>query len=146
MSKEAAGMKKILLVEDDRHLQLLIAEELRDEGYEVMTASNGGEALSLLFERGLEAPDLIIMDIRMPRMDGIDAMGHILKSRLDVPVVIHSAYMSYRDNAVARTADAYIIKSHDLSRLKQTVADLIDRQVAETRAEGKDRLHQAVAL
>ncbi|MFY9396768.1 MAG: response regulator [Desulfomonilia bacterium] len=139
-------MKKILLVEDDRHLQLLIAEELRDEGYEVMTASNGGEALSLLFERGLEAPDLIIMDIRMPRMDGIDAMGHILKSRLDVPVVIHSAYMSYRDNAVARTADAYIIKSHDLSRLKQTVADLIDRQVAETRAEGKDRLHQAVAL
>lgn len=139
-------MKKILLVEDDSHLQLLIAEEFRDEGYEVTTASDGREALSLLFESGLAAPDLIIMDIRMPRMDGLDALGHILKSRLDIPVVIHSAYMSYRDNAVARTADAYIVKSHDFTRLKQAVGELINRNASKNRAAGKDRPHRAALL
>lgn len=139
-------MKKILVVEDDSHLQLLMAEELRDEGYEVTTASDGREALSLLFESGLEAPDLIIMDIRMPRMDGLDALGHILKSRLDIPVVIHSAYMSYRDNAVARTADAYIVKSHDFTRLKQAVGDLINRNAAKKKTSTTSRSHRAALL
>jgi two-component system response regulator len=139
-------MKKILVVEDDSHLQLLMAEELRDEGYEVTTASDGRDALSLLFESGLEAPDLIIMDIRMPRMDGLDALGHILKSRLDIPVVIHSAYMSYRDNAVARTADAYIVKSHDFTRLKQAVGDLINRNAAKKKTSTTSRSHRAALL
>lgn len=119
-------MKKILLVEDDSHLQFLITEELKDEGYDVMSASNGKEALSLLFDEQRGEPDLIIMDIRMPKMDGIDALGHILKSKLDVPVVIHSAYVSYQDNPVAMTADAYVIKSHDFSRLKETVGTLLN--------------------
>ncbi len=120
-------MKKILLVEDDTHLQFLITEELKDEGYEVVSASNGKEALSLLFDEQREEPDLIIMDIRMPKMDGLDALGHILKSKLDVPVVIHSAYVSYQDNPIAMTADAYVLKSHDFSRLKETVGTLLNR-------------------
>ncbi len=120
-------MKKILLVEDDSHLQFLITEELKDEGYDVISASNGKEALSLLFEEQCGEPDLIIMDIRMPKMDGLDALGHILKSKLDVPVVIHSAYVSYQDNPVAMTADAYVLKSHDFSRLKETVGELLNR-------------------
>ena len=99
-------MKKILLVEDDSHLQFLITEELKDEGYDVISASNGKEALSLLFDEQHGEPDLIIMDIRMPKMDGLDALGHILKSKLDVPVVIHSAYVSYQVNPIAMTADA----------------------------------------
>ncbi|HPW68341.1 MAG: response regulator [Desulfomonilia bacterium] len=120
-------MKKILLVEDDSHLQFLITEELKDEGYDVMSASNGKEALSLLFDEQRGEPDLIIMDIRMPKMDGLDALGHILKSKLDVPVVIHSAYVSYQDNPVAMTADAYVLKSHDFSHLKETVGKLLNR-------------------
>jgi len=123
-------MKKILLVEDDTHLQFLITEELKDEGYEVVTASNGKEALSLLFGERHEEPDLIILDIRMPKMDGLDTLGHILKSKLDVPVVIHSAYVSYKDNPLAMTADAYVLKSHNFSRLKETVGELIHRSVS----------------
>lgn len=119
-------MKKILLVEDDSHLQFLIKEELSDEGYHVTVASNGKEALSMLFDdEEREEPDLIILDIRMPKMDGLDTMGYILKSKLDKPVVIHSAYASYKDNPIARTADAYVLKSHNFTRLKETISELL---------------------
>lgn len=125
-------MKKILLVEDDNHLQFLITEELKDEGYDVMSASNGKEALSLLFDEQRGEPDLIILDIRMPKMDGLDALGHILKSKLDVPVVIHSAYVSYQDNPIAMTADAYVLKSHDFSRLKETIRRLLNKNAGKS--------------
>lgn len=121
-------MKKILLVEDDSHLQFLIKEELSDEGYDVSVASNGKEALARLFEEGKEEPDLIILDIRMPKMDGLDTMGYILKSKLDKPVIIHSAYASYKDNPIAMTADAYVLKSHNFSRLKSTISELLDER------------------
>jgi two-component system, response regulator, stage 0 sporulation protein F len=118
-------MKKILLVEDDRHLQFLIREELADDGYDVAVASNGREALTLLLDEGSDEPDLIILDIRMPKMDGLDTFGHILKSRIDKPVIIHSAYASYRDNPIAMAADAYVLKSHDLTRLKDAIQGLL---------------------
>lgn len=118
-------MKKILLVEDDRHLQFLIREELADDGYDVAVASNGREALTLLLDERNDEPDLIILDIRMPRMDGLDTFGHIIKSRIDKPVIIHSAYASYRDNPIAMAADAYVLKSHDLTRLKDAIQSLL---------------------
>lgn len=118
-------MKKILLVEDDRHLQFLIREELADDGYDVAVASNGREALTLLFDERNDEPDLIILDIRMPKMDGLDTFGHILKSRIDKPVIIHTAYASYRDNPIAMAADAYVLKSHDLTRLKDAIQVLL---------------------
>jgi DNA-binding response OmpR family regulator len=118
-------MKKILLVEDDKHLQFLIKEELIEDGYNVSVASNGKEALSILFDEREEEPDLIILDIRMPKMDGIDAMGYILKSKVDKPVIIHSAYASYKDNPIVMAADAYVLKSHDFKRLKDTISELL---------------------
>ncbi len=124
-------MKKILLVEDDTHLQFLIREELADDGYDVSIASNGREALSFLLEGDVSVPDLIIMDIRMPKMDGLDALGHIIKSRIDTPLIIHSAYSSYRDNPLAMAADAYVLKSPDFTVLKQTISELIDRDRGE---------------
>jgi CheY-like chemotaxis protein len=124
-------MKKILLVEDDSHLQFLIKEELSDEGYDVSIASNGKEALSKLFDEGQAEPDLIILDIRMPKMDGLDTMGYILKSKLDKPVIIHTAYASYKDNPIAMTADAYVLKSHNFSRLKSTISKLLGSRTAE---------------
>lgn len=119
-------MKRILLVEDDAHLQFLIKEELNDDGYDVSVASNGKEALHLLLESQDEEPDLIIMDIRMPKMDGIDAMGHIIKSRIDKPIIIHSAYSSYKNDPMTMAADAYVLKSPDFSKLKEAISELLD--------------------
>ena len=68
-------MTTILLVEDDKNQRLLYEQELRHEGYEVVAASNGKEALEEVQEK---LPDIVIMDINMPKMDGIEAMGRIL--------------------------------------------------------------------
>jgi len=120
-------MKRILLVEDDEHLQFLIKEELIESGYEVTIASDGVEAMSMLQAEGALSPDLIILDIRMPKMDGFETMGHILKSKHDTPVVIHTAYPSYKDDALAMAADAFVVKSHDLTKLKDAIFELIGK-------------------
>lgn len=121
-------MKKILLVEDDRHLQFLIKEELVEDGYEVTTASNGVEALSMIQAEISYEPDLIILDIRMPKMDGFETMGHILKSRLDSPIIIHSAYSGYKEHPLTMAAEAYIVKSHDFTQLKATISDVLEKR------------------
>ncbi|MRR38729.1 response regulator, partial [bacterium] len=71
--------------------------------------------------------DLIILDLRMPKMDGFETMGHIIKSRQNTPVIIHTAYSSYRDDVMVMAADAYIEKSHDLTKLKEMIKELIDK-------------------
>lgn len=117
-------MKKILVVEDDELLQKLLRDEIIEEGYEVLIASDGKEALSMLKDMGAQ-PDLIILDLRMPKMDGLETMGHMLKSRVNAPVIIHSAYTSYKEDALAMAADAYIVKSHDLTELKAKIRELL---------------------
>ncbi|HOS96778.1 MAG TPA: response regulator [Deltaproteobacteria bacterium] len=120
-------MKRILIIEDDRNIQELLRQELNDEGYSTSIASNGKEALSFLQNRENEKPDLIILDLRMPAMDGFETMGHILKLRHETPVVIHTAYPSYKDDALAMAADAFVVKSHDLTKLKSAIFELIGK-------------------
>jgi len=113
------------LVEDDKNVQKLLREELNDNGYSISVASNGKEALSILKKKDDMKPDLIILDLRMPTMNGFETMGHILKSRQNTPVVIHTAYSSYRNDVMVMAADAYVEKSHDLKKLKNVIRDLL---------------------
>jgi len=116
-------MKHILIIEDDKNIQELLRQELNDEGYSTLIAANGKEALFIL--KNKEKPDLIILDLRMPAMDGFETMGHILKLKQETPVIIHTAYPSYKDDALAMAADAFVVKSHDLSALKSAIFELI---------------------
>ena len=118
-------MKRILLVEDDEHLQFLIKEELVENGYEVKIASDGVEAMKMLQAEGAPSPDLIILDIRMPKMDGFETMGHILKSKIDSPIIIHSAYSGYKNHPLTMAADAYVVKSHNFTQLNETISELL---------------------
>ena len=115
-------MKKILVVEDERSLRLLYEQELSRDGYAVITAANAPEGLALV---DAENPDLVVLDIRMPGMDGLDAMSRILERHPKMKVVLNSAYSSYKDNFMSWAADAYIIKSADLSELKAKVKELL---------------------
>jgi CheY-like chemotaxis protein len=117
-------MKRILLVDDDIRIQRLLMEELEEDGYQVSTASNGNDALYLLTSNH-ERPDLIIMDIRMPKMNGLETIGFMLKLKLNLPMIIFSAYSSYRNDPLAMAADAYVVKSPDLSELKTTIQTLV---------------------
>ncbi len=116
-------MPKILVVEDEKNLRLLYKHDLEQEGYAVVTAASAVEGLKAL---ETEAPDLVILDIRMPGMDGLEAMGRILEKHPKIPVILNSAYSSYKDNFLSWAADAYIIKSADTTELRAKVRELIE--------------------
>ncbi len=115
-------MSTILIVEDYKNQRLLYEQELRLEGYEILTAADGKEALEKVQE---QPPDLIIMDKNIPKMDGIEAMGRILNKHKDIPIIIHTAYSNYKDNFMSWAADAYIVKSSDLTEIKNKIKEMI---------------------
>ncbi len=121
-------MSKILLVEDDANQALLYQQELEADGYEVALATNGREAIQAVEDA---LPDLIVMDVSMPGMDGIEAMGRILSEHNTLPVILNTAYASYKDNFLSWSADAYVIKTSDLAELKETVARLLKKAGAD---------------
>ncbi len=77
--------KKVLVVEDEESLRLLYEEELKGEGYEILTAGNGKEAIQQL-EAG--RPDLIILDILLPKMNGLQVLSEIRRQGLSFPVLL----------------------------------------------------------
>ncbi len=115
--------KKILVVEDEESLRLLYEEELEAEGYEVLTAGNGREAIQQL-EKG--KPDLIILDIVMPVMDGIEALGRIVGKERKIPIILNTSYSGYRQDFMSWAADAYVTKSDDLTELKSKIRELLE--------------------
>jgi DNA-binding NtrC family response regulator len=118
-------MAKILIVEDDEAQRFLYQVELQEEGYEVILARNGKVALGCL-EKSL--CDLIVLDIRMPEMDGIEALEKIVSRYKKTPVILHTAYPEYRNQSIASLADAFILKSSDLWLLKKTVKELLEEK------------------
>ena len=82
-------MAKILIVEDDEAQRFLYYEELVEEGYEVVLAKNGLEALKCLEGSPF---DLIVLDIRMPVMNGTETLPKIVNRYKGIPVVLHTAY------------------------------------------------------
>ena len=117
-------MKKILVAEDEEGLRLLYKEELESEGYEVLTAQNGKEAIQQL-EEG--KPDLVILDIVMPVMDGMEALGRILGKERKIPIILNTSYSGYQQDFMSWAADAYVTKSVDLTELKEKIKKLLEK-------------------
>ncbi|MFC1477203.1 response regulator [candidate division KSB1 bacterium] len=111
-------MKKLLIAEDDENLRLLYKRAFSEGGYRVLLARSGKEAVS---KTRKNKPDAIIMDIRMPGLNGLDAMNEIKSFAKDIPVIINTAYPLYQDDFAAWPASAYVLKSADLSTLKDEV-------------------------
>jgi len=111
-------MKKILIVDDEEVIRMLYGEELVDEGYKVITTGTGLGLVGLV-ER--ERPDLIILDIKMAEHNGLDLLQDIRKEFYNIPVILCSAYSSYKGDLKSIAADYYVVKSADLSELKQKI-------------------------
>jgi CheY-like chemotaxis protein len=111
-------MKKILLVDDEEGIQMLYREELENEGYEVISAYTGEEGLKKVKD---ESPDLVILDIQMPGMNGIETLRQIKMNNPELPVILSSAYNEYKQDLGAWASDEYVVKSSNISDLKEAV-------------------------
>ena len=118
-------MEKILCVDDDPRLLHLYQEELSEEGYIVIVAQDGKQAMDKLKE---ERPQMVVLDIRMPTMDGIEILNTMLGKNRQIPIILNTAYPQYRDNFMTWGAEAYVIKSSDLAELKQKIRQVLDRK------------------
>jgi DNA-binding response OmpR family regulator len=114
---------KILVVDDDLHIQRLYKEEFEDEGYEVVIASNGKEAIEMFDS---EVPDIVTLDILLPDVDGIRLLRQMKEKRPKVPIIMSTAY-DYRDDFAVWASEAYIVKSSDLDELKSTIKKLLGK-------------------
>lgn len=125
-------MTTILVVEDELNQRLLYQMELEDDGYRVVLASDGLEALQQVKE---EHPDLVVLDLGMPGMDGIEVLGRLLDQNAKLPVIIYSVYESFQNNSTW-AADAYVVKSSNLEVLMHE----IERVLLERQGKKNERL------
>lgn len=111
-------MKKILLVDDEESIHLLYRDELEDAGYEVHSALSGDEALHTL---EILKPDLVILDINMPGLNGIDTLRIMKEKSPDMPIILSSAYQEFKQDLASWASDDYIVKSADMTELLESV-------------------------
>ncbi len=115
-------MAKILVVDDDESIRLLYKEELQQDGHEVVTAANAAEGLALTES---EKPDLVTLDIKMPGKDGLTALREFKARYRDLPVVMCTAYSSFKRAYASIASDAYVVKSADTTELKTVIRRLL---------------------
>lgn len=118
-------MKKILLVDDEESIQLVYREEFEDEGYQVISALNGESGLEKFSQ---ESPDIVILDIKMPGMNGVEVLRQMKMINPDVPVILSSAYQEFKRDLGTWASDEYVVKSGDLEDLKNAVKKLLEKQ------------------
>lgn len=133
---DAAVPRRVLIAEDEALIRMDLAEMLREEGYEIVgEAGDGQEAVELA---ELHKPELVIMDVKMPRRDGIDAASEIASKRI-APIVVLTAF-SQRD-LVERARDAgamaYLVKPFSISDLIPAIELAVSRFREITALEGE---------
>lgn len=118
------GTCRILVVDDDPGIRAVVADTLGFEGYPVKTAENGAQALPIV-ER--EHPELVLLDMRMPIMNGWDFARALTERNLGVQVIVMTAAYSAERWAEEIGARAFLAKPFDLDELLDTVAEVCPR-------------------
>ena len=117
-------MARLLIVDDERDIRHLYAAELEDDGYDVATAGTGTEAAELLQKNEF---DLVVLDIQMKGESGLQVLQKIVRERSDMPVILCTAFSCYKEDFSSWLADAYVVKSSDLTELKTEIRRLLER-------------------
>lgn len=120
-------MSVVMLVDGDRYHRLLLSDELEHDGHDVVSAARGDEALDRL---AASRPDLVVVELRLPDMDGMDLIGRLAAMDERLPVVVHTGTAGRHDEAMALLADDYVVKSSNLSDLMDSVRRLLPQRGA----------------
>lgn len=114
--------KTILVVDDEENIRFLFKEELEDEGYRVDLAESGYEAIEKVKANEY---DLVVLDIKMPGIDGIKTLTEIKSLKKDLPVILCSAYSEYKQDLTSWISEEYVVKSADTTELKEKVRKIL---------------------
>ena len=118
-------MSTVLVVDDERHVRMLYEQELTAEGYTVIV-SDGQEPILDLIVR--VTPNVVILDIKLGlNLSGLDLLQKIRTVYQDLPVILSTAYSSFKTDFKAVVADRYVVKSVDLTELKATLAAVLKK-------------------
>jgi DNA-binding response OmpR family regulator len=120
MSKEYI---KILVVDDEEFLCQLYSQELSDEGYDVFTLTDGKHVMGAIQKY---QPQLVVLDIRIGASNGLDLLQDIRNRYYNMPVVLHSAYSTYKHDWRSMAADYYVVKSADPTDLKNKIRQALE--------------------
>ncbi|MBW2466878.1 MAG: response regulator, partial [Deltaproteobacteria bacterium] len=139
--------RKVLTVDDDEFVREILAAYLEDSGYEVLQAENG---LLGLEKFRSEKPDLVMLDLRMPEMDGLEVLGHITNESPETPVILVSGMGTIGDAIKALKLGAwdYIAKPiHDMGVLEHAVSKALERaEFIEQRKKYREHLEKEVEI
>ena len=119
-------MARLLVVDDEEHIRMLYSEELSEAGYEVITAADGYKLMERIDE---ERPDLVILDIKMADYNGLDLLQEIRSKFYNLPVILCTAYDTFKEDIKSVAADFYVIKSFDLTELKKKIAMALEANI-----------------
>ena len=115
-------METVLVVDDDESLRMLYSKELSEAGYDVHTVPSGLDAMESIKE---SRPDAVVLDIKMEGLDGLSVLDMIMEHDKTIPVVLNTAYSTFKSDFSTWSADAYLVKSSDLSELKDTLRQVL---------------------
>ena len=116
-------MARILLVDDEEHIRHYYSEELSEDGHEVSTVGSGH---NLLRRIAFLRPEAVILDIRLVEYDGLELLKEIREHYNELPVILCTAYDTFKYDEKASAADSYVVKSFDLSELKMAIQRAIE--------------------
>jgi DNA-binding response OmpR family regulator len=116
---------KLLIVDDEVSLRELYRLDLADEGYEVHTAANSKEAMAMLAD---EKYEVIIVDIQMPGMFGIDLLQNIKAKDRHQSVIVNTSHAVHQENFMTWAAEAYVVKSFSTDELKRAIRNVLANQ------------------
>jgi len=117
-------MARLLLIDDEKNIRRLYEEELREAGYRTRSAATGAEAEELLKR---ESFDLVLLDVQLRGESGLDVLNNIVRQYEGLPVILCTAFGSYKEDFASWLAEGYVVKSSDLSELKDEVRRVLGR-------------------
>ncbi|WP_339295256.1 response regulator [Paenibacillus sp. FSL W7-1279] len=118
MSKESKH--KVLIVDDQNGIRILLVEVFSSEGYETFQAANGKAALEIV---KMHAPDLVLLDMKIPGMDGLEILKHVKQMNPDIKVIMMTAYgeLDMIKEATDLGALMHFTKPFDIDEMRQAV-------------------------
>jgi DNA-binding response OmpR family regulator len=119
-------MSKIIVVDDEEAIRILYTDELEEEGHEVIATGDGSRVMEMIDR---QSPDLIVLDIKLGNYNGLDLLQEIKNAHYDLPVILATAYSSFRNDPKSIAADYYVLKTSNFEQLKLKIKMALIKEI-----------------